>query len=443
MNYNRLRFKLGYSIHRPQVLRFYNDFTRNINTSEEKIYKDQNSRLVHMIEYCYENISYYRDLFDSIGLKPKDIAGKEDLYKIPILTKSILKKNIERFYPDKPKSIKYIDFSSGGSTGSPLKYRVSQESYNAGFALLFRGWGFAGYELGDKVAIIAGGSLVKKDLSFLNKLKDYMYSFKHYAAYAMDDGQLRKYARDMIDWQPKFIRGYPSSIYPLAKFIQKNGLESSFNIKGVFTTSEMLYLPQRKFISEVFDCEVFDTYGLHDGGITAFECNRHTGMHIDTERSILECVNQESQNIYGQEGKIIATTLIEYSLPLLRYDTGDLGILSEAICPCGCKRPLLKELRGRITDILDLNGKHISSPALVTLMGTTSVEQYQIVQKRGEDKLLFRLQTDVRRLKDEESIKESLFSQVGPLDIEFEYVDTFVYPNGEKHKLVILEDYVQ
>ncbi len=437
--FSTLKFRLGYSIHRPKVLKYYDKFLVN-NMTIKEINNYQNNKLKYMIQYCNDNIPYYQELFNSLNLKPHDIETKKDLSKLPILTKEILKKNIEKFYPKDNTNIKYMNARSGGSTGHPLKYRISQDSYNAGFALLYRGWGFADYRLGDKVAIIAGGSLVKKEMSFLNKVKDYMYNFKHYAAYAMDEKMLHDYVEDMIQWNPKFIRGYPSTIYTLAKYIKKYNLEEKFNITGVFTTSEMLFPMHREYISKLFNCKVFNTYGLHDGGITAFECKNQDGLHIDIERSILECVNNDGQNIYYEEGKILATTLLDFSMPLLRYDSGDLGILSKDLCPCGCQRPLLKELRGRITDILHLNGKTIGSPALVTVMGTTSVEQYQIIQKKGENKLLFRIKTKKKSKKDEAFIKESLFSQVGTLEIIFEYVNEFSYPNGEKHKLIILEE---
>lgn len=437
--FNKAIFRVGYSFHRPNVLKYYNEFLQNNDMSLKEIQKHQNNKLREIVHYCYKNIPYYHDLFNSLGLKPEDIERTEDLYKLPILTKDDIKKNIEKFYPNYKEKIKYINGSTGGSTGVPLKYRMSEDSYNAGFALLFRGWGLAGYKLGDKVAVIAGGSLVKKNLSLANQFKDFVYSFKHYSSYGMDENLLNEYAHDMIKWKPKYIRGYASSVFQLAKFIHENHLEDKFAIQGAFTTSEMLLPNQREIIAKVFKCDVFDTYGLNDGGISAFECDKHNGMHIDIERSFLECVDDNGYNVYNKEGKILATTLIDFSMPLLRYDTGDLGVLSDVQCSCGCQRPLLKELKGRVTDTLNLNGKIIGSPVLTVLMGKTSVEQYQIIQK-GENKLLIKLQKGSDALKkDEAFIKESLENQVGPLEIEFEHVDNFIYPNGEKHKFILVD----
>ena len=113
--------------------------------------------------------------------------------------------------------------------------------------------------------------------------------------------------------------------------------------------------------------KVFDTYGLNDGGVSAYECQKHNGMHIDYERSILECADNNGHNIKNAEGKILATSLFNFAMPFIRYDTEDIGIISDNYCSCDCKRPLLIKMLGRKTDYLYLNGKYIGSPVLLEL----------------------------------------------------------------------------
>jgi len=80
-------------------------------------------------------------------------------------------------------------------------------------------------------------------------------------------------------------------------------------------------------IERVFDVQVFDNYGLGDGGISAFECHLHKGMHIDYERSILQTVNDSGEVVKCAIGRIIATSLYNYAMPFIRYDTGDFGFI--------------------------------------------------------------------------------------------------------------------
>ncbi|MBU1667494.1 phenylacetate--CoA ligase family protein [bacterium] len=433
----RLKFYFGLSIINFGILKAYYSLTKTNKLTLKELEELQNNKLRQIINYSYYNIPYYKKTFDSKNIKPSDIYTVKDLYKLPILTKSDIRKNIDDFYPIHKNNIQYSNASTGGSTGEPLKYRVSKFSSEMSFAILLRGWGLGGYKLGDKVVIIAGGSLVGRDISLKSKIVDYVLNFRSYSSYGVNDTLLKQYTDDMIEWNPKYIRGYASAIFLLAEYVYKNNLESKFNIKGVFTTSEMLLDKQREFISKVFTSDVFDTYGLNDGAITAFECQTHQGKHIDMERGLLEVVDDDGHCIYNQEGYILATTLMEYSMPLIRYDTGDIGILSDEKCSCSIERPLLKELKGRVTDTLKLNGILIASPIITVLMGKTNVLQYQFIQIEHNKLKIKILKSKNYTDEDEVFIIESLTSHVGNIVIEFEYVNMFSIEDDKKHKFII------
>ncbi len=405
----------------------------------EEIENYQNSLLKKMITYSYENIPFYNKLYKEYNVDINDVKSIGDLHKLPIITKRDIIDNYNDLYPEN-NNIKYVEMTTGGSTGEPLKYRISQYSSDISFALLLRGWGFAGYKPGDKMAIIAGGSLVGKASPLKNKIRDYIFNFRRYSSYGMNEELLKEYVDDMIKWKPKYLRGYASIVFLLAEYVKKYNLESNFHLNGIFTTAEMLFKNQRDVIESVFDTKVYDTYGLNDGGITAFECSKQNGFHIDIERAILEVVDEDGNIIYEKEGRVIATSLNEYAMPLLRYDTGDLGVLSKERCSCGCDRPLLKELKGRVTDTLKFNDNFIGSPVIATLMGKINAKQYQFIQLSKNKLLIKIIKGDNHSKKDEDFIKQSLFSNVGQIDIEFEYVDNFNVSSGKKHKFIIKMD---
>ncbi len=437
---NKFKFYFGLMILNPGMIKAYNQLKKTDKSSLSELIAYQNEHLNKIIEYSYNSIPYYRKLFDKLHLHPSDIKTVKDLNKLPILTKKDIIKNRDDFYPVNGFA-KYIDISTGGSTGEPLKFRISKLNSDMSFAILLRGWGFSDYIIGDKIAVIAGGSLMGKKLSLKNRLKYYILNFRSYPSYGMDEDLLKIYVSDMIKWQPNYIRGYASSVFLLAQYIHNNNLQNNFHLKGIFTTSEMLFKNQRDFISDIFEVDVYDTYGLNDGGITAFECKMHNGMHIDMERGILEVVDKYNKNIYEQEGRILATTLTEFSMPLIRYDTGDIGISSQDKCDCGCERPLLKQLKGRVTDTLKLNGKFIGGPVITVLMGKTNTLQYQFVQLESNKLLIKILKGEAYTKKDEDFIRESVVSHIGEIIIIFEYVNSFHVDSGKKHKFIIkLED---
>jgi len=321
---------------------------------------------------------------------------------------------------------------------TPLRYRMSMEDKERGVSLLYRGLGHGGFKLGDKIAIIAGSSLIPTTKSELKKqIQELFLNYRHYSSFEMSEKKLFKYFYCINKRQPNFVRGYPSSIYLFAKFIRDNNLKFKFQPKAIFTTAEKLFDKQKELTEGVFSTKVFDNYGLNDGGISAFECERHCGMHIDMERAILEVVNNKGEQIINQKGKILATSLYNYALPFIRYDTGDLGIISNSECTCGRKLPLLKEIVGRVTDFLKLNNIIIGSPILTVLMGKFDIEQYQIIQEGPNSITCKIIKEKTYKKEDEEFIRKSFYKHVGKINIKFNYVDLIPTTKAEKYKFII------
>lgn len=432
-------FKTGYFFKRPNLLRYYKKFQKTQWQSSKLLKKQQEKQLKNIIHFAYVNVPYYEKLFNKANIKPDEIKTIKDLEKIPILTKEIIKKNWEEFIPKNIDKIKHINGSTGGSTGKPLKYRMSLSDYERSVALLYRGWGFGGYKLGDKVAVIGGSSLVPKSESKIKKnIQDFFLNFRHYSSFEMSEKNLKIYFNKINKWKPYFLRGYASSIYLFAQFIQNNKLKLKFQPKAIFTTAEKLFYQQRKIIEQTFNTKVFDNYGLNDGGISAYECKNHKGMHIDTERSILEIIDDNNKQILNKEGKILATSLYNYALPFIRYETGDMGIVSNK--NCGCKRSslVLKKISGRVTDFLKINNIIIGSPVLTVLMGKFDIKQYQIIQNKPKS-IVIKIVTgkNYNKLKDEQFIKESLYSHVGTFKLIFEYKKHILTTGDQKYKFII------
>ena len=431
-------FKAGYLLKRPGVIRYYDNFQKTQWQSYEWLRDQQEKQLSELIKFAYENVPYYTKLFNKLGIEPNDIITIKDLEKLPILTKQIIKENWQDFIPKNINKLKYLNGSTGGSTGEPLKYRMSREDYERGVGLLYCGWGCGGYELGDKVAVIAGSSLIPTTKSETKKkIQEFFLNFRHYSSFEMSKENLFKYFYDINRWKPDFIRGYASSIYLFAKFIQDNNLKLDFQPKAIFTTAEKLFDKQRTLIEEVFGVKVFDNYGLNDGGISACECEQHCGMHINTQRAILEVVDDASKQVKGKEGRILATSLYNYALPFIRYDTGDLGAISDSECACGRKTPLLKEISGRITDFLELNDIIIGSPVLTVLMGKFDIEQYQIIQEAPDSITCKIIKGKAYKKEDEAFIRDSFCKHVGQINIKFDYVNSIPTTKAGKYKFII------
>lgn len=438
-------FILAHTLKYRDFMECYKFVKKNEYESYENLKRYQEEKLQGLIQFSYDKVPYYHKLFKSLNLKPEDIRSIEDLQKLPILTKEIIRNNQTDFVPLNLKDQKYVVRTTGGSTGVPLQYRLSMQDGALAFDILYANWGYAGYELGDKVAVIAGSSLIRSTKSkIIGSIKAYMMNFKEYSSFDLSEKYMDNIVIGLNKFKPKYLKGFPSSMYLFAKHIKNRDLEIDFQPEAVFTTAEVLFNSQRELVEGVFNCEVFDQYGLNDGGVTAFECGMHKGLHIDMIRSIMEIVDENGNQLGAdKEGEILATSLHNYAMPFIRYDTSDLGIVSDKKCVCGRELPLLKKIVGRTTDILEFPDNMVVSGAAVVDMFkyfSDKIREYQVVQKK-QNEILIRIVKDTAYSKnDSELIIKAFQGHVGTnIEINIEFVDRIETTKAGKWNFIIKE----
>lgn len=417
---------------KPQVVYHYYQIIKLRRLGLEKQSRFLINEIKNFLIFSQKHSAFHRSRFAKYGFDPYKFDALNQLEQLPIMTKEEIINN----YSDIAikNGSKAISCSTGGSTGEPMKYQVSVKNNNASLASLFAGWQRAGYRIGDKVFIFAGGSLTNAKASVFKRLKLFILNFSVHSSYGVNEAGFDALVKIIDKERPKFLRGYVSSIVALSEYVLINKVQINFKIEGVFTTSEMLTKKDRTTISNAFQCPVFNTYGLNDGALTAYECKEHDGLHIDEYRGYMEFLR-----ISGGSCKLLATNFIDYSFPLIRYDTNDLGILSEEICPCGESGRVLKNILGRATDTLEVNGKVIGSPVLTVLMGKTNAKKYRFVQTKAGTLKIYIVKGHGWENKDEELIRCSLKSALGDVALDFFYIPSFDYQDGKKHKFIMRE----
>ena len=236
--------------------------------SEEELIALQNQRLQALVRHCYENVPYYTRLFDSLNLKPADIQTRDDLQKLPILTKQMVRDNFTDLISKDIHTRNYQNGSTGGSTGTPLQFKKDVGTWNMAWASSFRAWEWYGFHLGEKMMTLGGNSLVKKRKILTPKdIFDLviMRNMKRSSADVTDEAMQAHYEAYM-KYKPSAIRGYASSIVILARYIEKKQFPIS-PLKVILTTGEILMPEYRATIERVFQCNVYDEYGAGDGGV--------------------------------------------------------------------------------------------------------------------------------------------------------------------------------
>jgi phenylacetate-CoA ligase len=320
--------------------------------SEDRLRELQNEKLRRLVRHCYENVPYYRRVFTERKLRPEDIRDREDLAKLPVLTKQLIREHYQELCAEDIRLRQTLEGSTGGSTGTPMRFLEDLETWNKTRGLNLRGWTWAGFQVGEKLFTLAGNSLVdSKENRRKMRVKNLydrliMRNLKRDCTDITPEAMAEHY-RAMMKYRPAGIRGYASSLYFLARYIEQNQLPVC-PVKVVFTTGEKLHPKYRDKIQQVFKAPVFDAYGASDGGLTAHECAMHEGLHLGEEHCVVEIVDREGRPLPdGEIGQVLSTDLNNYAFPFLRYQLGDLAYIKKERCSCGRSHRLLGEVVGR------------------------------------------------------------------------------------------------
>ena len=339
----------GDMVYGSSVLKELKRLKQNDFLSEEELRNIQNAKLQKLVRHCYDTVPYYKRLFDAQGITPDDIKTRQDLEKIPILTKQIIRDNYDDMFSSVISPKRWKKSSTGGSTGTPLKFCTDAKEWSKWKASTLRAWEWYGLELGDKIFSLGGNSINQKKSVFSFKGaydRIIMRNFKFSSGDVSDECMQRHYEAFM-KLKPKAVRGYGSSLYIFARYIEKNHLPL-VSLKVILTTGEVLMPEYRRKLEEVFNAPVFDAYGAGDGGILSHECPDHSGFHITEESCVIEITDKNGNNLPdGDVGYVCTTDLDNYVFPFLRYHVGDMAYLKTDKCACGRNTRLIGEVLGR------------------------------------------------------------------------------------------------
>lgn len=392
---------VGDLVYRSSVSSRLKEFRKTDTMTRDNIISVQNARLSALIRHCYDNVPFYRKVFDGLGLKPDDIRTRDDLSKLPILTKQIIRDNYADLFAVNVATKRVIPCSTGGSTGTPLKFCKDAKEWSGQKAATLRAWEWYGLHLGDKIFSLGGNSIVKKKKYLsLKNLYDtvIMRNYKHSSADVTDEGMQRHY-ESLMRLRPSAIRGYGSSLYIFARFIERHHLPVC-PVKVVLTTGEVLVAEYRRKLEEVFQAPVYDEYGAGDGGILSHECLLKDGLHIEETLCCIEITDKEGNILPdGVPGFVTTTDLENYVFPFLRYQVGDMAYIKKEPCPCGRPSRVFGEVLGRAGRLVyNKQGVPISPTMLPIMMYPdldyhkqesqalyNKIDRFQIRQDRNGD----------------------------------------------------------
>ena len=342
-----------------------------LNAPRPDILAFQKEQLKKLLRHAYLTTPYYRELFKTEAAH---------ISQIPPLEKKDIREQLAPLCSEAVPQGQRIRNATGGSTGTPLTFYQDRHYWNQRNLSVYSFDRWAGWDFGEPQLIIWGAlSDVEGDRDWKHQLNNFWRNHYWLNSFHLTEATMQATFRKMDRCHPQTILAYPSSLYQFAKFIFENGSKPRWDLKGIISSAEMLHPHYRDLAETVFSTKVYNRYGGREVGLIAMECAEGR-MHINCRDLYLEI---DSPNPYTIPGDILITQLNNYAMPFIRYRIGDIGRLSDEVCPCGNQLPILADLLGRSTATFRTRTGTLIHAGYFTqqFYNVIGVNQFQLIQE--------------------------------------------------------------
>ena len=349
--------------------------------TRSELEKIQLERLKWQVKYAYENVPFYKNKWDEIGLKPEHIQTLKDIQKIPFTVKDDLRQN----YPDKMFAVDNSEIvrihGSSGTTGKPIIVGYTRNDMENWTECCARMATAAGVTNKDTAQISFGYGLFTGGFGL-------HYGLERVGATVIpvSSGNTERQIMFLQDLKSTVLVATPSYVLRIAEVLGEMGLtkDDIFLRVGMFGgeghTTEMR--EQIEASLGIFDTQNHGLTELCGPGLS-YECLEHTGMHINEDFFIAEIINPETGEVLpeGSEGELVLSTLTKEGIPMLRYRTKDITKLHYEQCSCGRTNARMELVKGRSDDMMVIRGVNVFPSQIESvLMNIEGIgQQYQLI----------------------------------------------------------------
>jgi phenylacetate-CoA ligase len=351
-------------------LHHYRHLLRTQYQAPEQIRARQWKALKGLLRHAYRTVPFYRERMSRAGIVPEEVRGFEDFRRLPLLTKDDLRQHggtlLSRSFARRNLHRK----TTSGSTGVSVEVWVDDASMQWKRACTLRSDEWSGWRFGEPVAKVWGNPEYLKR-GWRGRLRNTLLERAHYLdTLKMDEAALARFAQDFLAMPPSLLFGHAHSVYLLAEYLRARRIKAP-RPRGIITTAMVLHDWQRKCIEQVFDRKVTNRYGCEEVSLIACECERHEGLHVNADGVYVEIIRNGRPAQPGESGSVVVTDLTNRAMPILRYQVGDVAVVSDRGCGCGRGLPLLERLEGREAD-------YVVTPAGELISGISLTENFAV-----------------------------------------------------------------
>lgn len=383
----------------PVIRPYVKEVNALFDMSREELNKRNEQRFLQIFRKAYDKSPFYHRYYAEAGINKEDITCLEDIKKLPVLTKELVKVHSDEMLTV-PRWMVHAAFTSG-TTGTPLRVYEDWPSIWRSQAYGYCSRKRNGFTIGQPLVSLRG-NLDRRQLH----LKIHASNTLYLSSYNINKNTVHTYYELIRKHNPTAIEGYPSSLYSLALIMKESGLK--LNIPVAFTSSETLLGYQRALIEEQLQTEIYDHYGMTERTIFLSEMHDHKGYYEAPGYSI---------NEYLEDGEI-CTSLINDAFPLIRYRSYDVIEL------CGEEesdedKVLISSIEGRKEDyIICKDGSKVMRLDFL-FKGINHVKMGQLIQDRTGLLYVNILPDEGFTEYDKAQVEQNLLSRLGKGNIDY------------------------
>ena len=352
----------------------------------EQLRKLQLERLQKTVRRVYENVPFYKEKLNALGIEPGDIKTLDDIRLLPFTVKQDLRDSYPFGLFAEPMSEVVRVHASSGTTGKPTVVGYTQNDINGWSELIARCVSMAGGSKGDVVQVSYGYGLFTGGLGL------------HYGAERLgatvipiSGGNTKRQLMLMEDFGTSILCCTPSYALFLGEEAREHGIDLiNGKLKAGIFGAEPWSENMRLELEKVLGIKALNIYGLSEimGPGVSMECECQCGMHIMEDYFIPEIIDpQTGESLpYGSKGELVFTTVTKEAFPLIRYRTRDISVLTEKKCECGRTFVRMDRVMGRTDDMLIIRGVNVFPSQIESVLlniGDTEPHYLLVVDRQG------------------------------------------------------------
>lgn len=398
--------------------------------SEEQIKKHQEEQIQKLLAHAKTTVPFYSDQSDTV------------LSNWPVVNKNVLRSNGNDILSNMYQKENLIAMSTSGSTGTPFtSWQDGDKKKHVNAETLYYN-GKIGFSIGRRIIYL------RSIVSEVSKSKLQQFSQNIYLLDCNDlsDSGIKEKLKFIVNYSKgcgAMLMGYASTFTAFQKYFDKYGYEevAEAKIYGIASGSEMLYDATRETLEKAFKCQCVSRYANEENGFLGQDDDENNVFLMNRADYYIEVLKMKSDEPAeeGEIGRIVVTDLYNYAMPMIRYDTGDVGAYITRRYK-GVERKAIGSFGGRKVDMVTDYFGNLVSPFSVTNMmwKYKMVKQYQFVQQeKGKYRII--LNANKEEINEKELILDYKHIFGNDSFFEIEYRDEIPVMASGKRRYIVNE----